>query len=389
MIIERISLYHMTMPLVSPFETSFGREHDRECIIVYLRNGDHFGIGECVATEFPGYSYETAGTAWHVMEHHLIPAVIGKDLTQPEMIQDWMSHVRGHPMAKAALDQAAWDFVSKLEGVSFAEKLAEPYEEGPRERVKVGVSVGIQEDVYDLIDLLEEYQIHGYSRIKMKIKPGIDLTHIRKAREIYPDFPFMVDANSAYTLDDMDIYKEMDDLNLMMIEQPFGKDDLYSHSQLQSQIKTAVCLDESVTSLNEARSATEFNACKIINVKPSRVGGWTNARKIHDYCVKNGIGLWVGGMLETGIGRAAQLALASLPGFTLPGDISESKRYYKYDIADEFELNDDGTITVPTGPGLGVEVAYPAFDRYIMRMGLFNMKDYPDVFADEFADSFD
>ncbi|KAA3659766.1 MAG: o-succinylbenzoate synthase, partial [Chloroflexi bacterium] len=383
--IERILMHHITMPLRSPFTTSFGREYDRECIIVEMKNGSHVGYGECVASELPGYSYETAGTAWHVLSKFLIPAVVGKDLEEPEMIQEWMKEVRGHPMAKAALDQAAWDFIAKRDGISFAEKLAKPYAEGPRERVKVGVSVGIQEDVYDLIDLLEEYQIEGYSRIKMKIKPGYDLEYIRKAREIYEDFPFMVDANSAYTLNDVDLFKKMDDLNLMMIEQPLGFEDIYDHSQLHPQIKTPLCLDESITSFNHARAAIGMNACDIINIKPGRVGGWTIARQIHDLCADAGIGLWVGGMLETGIGRAGQLALASLPGFTLPGDISATERYYEEDIATEFKLNiEDGTITVPKGPGLGVELDPDVLIRQTLQSDRFHMDDYVDIFADEF-----
>lgn len=385
MIIERILMHRITMPLRSPFMTSFGKEYDRDCIIIEMKNGSHVGYGECVASEFPGYSYETTGTAWHVLSDFLIPAVLGKDLQQPEMIQEWMKGVRGHPMAKAALDQAAWDFVAKEEGISFAEKLAQPYAEGPRERVKVGVSVGIQEDVYDLIDLLEDYQIEGYSRIKMKIKPGYDLAYIRKAREIYEEFPFMVDANSAYTLNDVDLFKAMDDLNLMMIEQPLGFEDIYDHSKLRPQIKTPLCLDESIISFHHARAAIGLNACDIINIKPARVGGWTIARQIHDLCLDAGIGLWVGGMLETGIGRAGQLALASLPGFTLPGDISATERYYEEDIATAFTLNrEDGTITVPNGPGLGIELNENKLASCTLQYGRFHMDDYEDVYAGEF-----
>ena len=385
MIIERILMHHITMTLRSPFTTSFGREYDRECIIIEMKNGSLAGYGECVAAEFPGYSYETSGTAWHVLSKFLIPAVIGKDLQEPEMIQEWMKGVRGHPMAKAALDQAAWDFIAKRDGISFAEKLAQPYAQGPRDRVKVGVSIGIQEDVYDLIDLMEDYQIDGYSRIKLKIKPGFDITHVSKAREIYPDFPIMVDANSAYTLNDMPLFKELDKLNLMMIEQPLGFEDIYDHSQLRPQIKTPLCLDESITSFNHARAAIGLKACDIINIKPARVGGWTIARQIHDLCADAGIGLWVGGMLETGVGRAGQLALASLPGFTLPGDISATERYYEKDIATEFKLNmEDGTITVPKGPGLGIELDETYLAQQTLQYGRFHMDDYKDIFADEF-----
>lgn len=371
--IDIIRMYHITMPLAMPFETSFGRELDRECILVEVSSHRLIGWGECVAAEAPFYSYETATTAWHVLSDYLIPAVLGKDLEEPGMIQEWMKHVRGHPMAKAALDQACWDLAAKRDGLSFAQKLAQPYPQGSRDRVPVGVSIGIQESVYDAIDLMEEYFIGGYSRVKLKIKPGYDLEMARKVREIYPDETFMLDANSAYTLDDVELFQAMDDLNLLMIEQPLGHDDIYDHSKLRSQIKTPLCLDESIISYDHARYAIALGACDIINVKPARVGGWTVARQIHDLCVDAGIGLWVGGMLETGVGRAGQLALASLPGFTIPGDISETKRYYDEDIvAHDFVINmDDNKMRVPAGPGLGVEVDEKRLARVTMKMATF------------------
>ena len=233
----------------------------------------------------------------------------------------------------------------------------EPYAEGPKERVKVGVSVGTQASVEATIDVIHGYVADGYGRIKLKIKPGHDKELARAARENFPDLPIMIDANSAYRLEDEAIFRSMDDLNLLMIEQPLGHDDIYFHSWLRPKIKSPLCLDESIVSVDHARYAINMQACDIINVKPSRVGGWTVARQIHDLCIQNGIRLWVGGMLETGVGRAAQLGLASLPGFTLPGDISATARYYHEDIATPFTLNEeDSTISVPQGVGLGIEV---------------------------------
>lgn len=355
--IEAIDLYHITIPLVSPFGTSFGVQLDRECLILALHSEGITAWGECTATNDPGYSYETAVTAWHILSDFLIPNVLGKDLAEPADMQQWMRSVRGHPLAKATLDQAAWDLVAQRDGVSLAHKLAEPYGEGSKARVKVGVSVGTQPSIEQTIEVIQGYVDDGYGRIKLKIKPGHDIELARAARHAFPNLPIMLDANSAYTLKDAPLFQQMDELNLLMIEQPLGHDDIYFHSWLRPKIKSPLCLDESIISLDHARTAIALQACDIINIKPTRVGGWTVARQIHDVCIQNGIRLWVGGMLETGVGRAAQLALASLPGFTLPGDISATERYYKEDIASTFTLNkEDSTITVPQGVGLGVEV---------------------------------
>lgn len=371
--IEQINLYHITMPLVSPFGTSFGMQSERDCILVQVLSEGLVGWGECVANHDPGYSYETSGTAWHILGDFLIPAILGKNLLEPCDIGDWSHFVRGHPLAKAALDQAAWDLTAQRDGLSFAQKLAQPYPEGPRERVKVGVSIGTQPSADATIPVIQEYLELGYGRIKLKIKPGHDLELARKARHHFPNTPIMLDANSAYRLSDAALFQAMDDLNLLMIEQPLGYEDIYDHSKLQPQIKNPLCLDESIHSVDHARFAIELKACRIINVKPSRVSGWTEARKIHDLCHEHGIGLWVGGMLETGIGRAAQLALASLPGFTLPGDISATDRYYHQDIATRFSLNtEDSTLTVPTRPGLGVEVDMDAIEHFLIRKASFS-----------------
>ncbi|MBK8905640.1 MAG: o-succinylbenzoate synthase [Anaerolineaceae bacterium] len=355
--LEHIDLYYISMPLVTPFGTSFGVQQQRDALILALRSEGLTGWGECVATNDPGYSYETAVTAWHILSDFLIPTVLGKELDEPEQLPGWLSKVRGHPLAKAALDQAAWDLTAQRDGLSLAQKLAQPYPEGPRERVKVGVSIGTQPSIAQTMNVIARHLDEGYGRIKLKIKPGWDVKLAWQARHEFPDVPIMLDANSAYTLDDAVIFQAMDDLNLLMIEQPLGYEDIYDHSKLRPQIKSPLCLDESIHSVDHARLAVALQACDIINVKPTRVSGWTEARKIHDLGVAYGLGLWVGGMLETGVGRAAQLALAALPGFTLPGDISATSRYYEHDIATPFFLNaEDSTITVPTGPGLGIEV---------------------------------
>lgn len=357
--IEAIDLYYISQPLIRPFVTSFGPQQERDCLLLAMHGEGLTGWGECVATNDPGYSYETARTAWHILSDFLIPATLGKDLQEPGDLQVWHRFVRGHPLAKAALDQAAWDITAQRDGRSFAQKLAEPYQEGPRDRVPVGVSIGIQPDIPQTLKLIEQYVEKGYRRIKLKIKPGYDIQLARAVRREFPALSFMLDANSAYTLDDTPTLQALDEFRLLMLEQPLGYDDIYNHSKLRPQIHTPLCLDESIVSLDHARFALEIGACDIINIKPSRVAGWTVARQIHDLGVEGRTGLWVGGMLETGVGRAAQLALASLPGFNLPGDISATERYYDPDIVPPFVLNsEDGTITVPDGPGLGITIDF-------------------------------
>lgn len=357
--IEAIDLYYISQPLIRPFVTSFGPQQDRDCLLLALHSEGLVGWGECVATNDPGYSYETAKTAWHILSDFLIPATLGQDLQQPEELQQWHQFVRGHPLAKAALDQAAWDITAQRDGLSFAQKLATPYEEEPHDRVPVGVSIGIQPGIPETLDLIQQHIDKGYRRIKLKIKPGYDVLLARAVREQFPSLSFMLDANSAYTLDEAPLLQDLDLFDLLMLEQPLGYNDIYNHSKLRPLLRTPLCLDESIVSLDHARFALEIGACDIINIKPSRVAGWTVARQIHDLGVEAGVGLWVGGMLETGVGRAAQLALASLPGFNLPGDISATERYYDPDIVPPFVLNsEDGTITVPSKPGLGIEIDF-------------------------------
>ncbi|HSM56622.1 MAG TPA: o-succinylbenzoate synthase [Candidatus Sulfomarinibacteraceae bacterium] len=355
--IEAIDLYHISMTLVAPFVTSFGPQQRRDSLILTLHAGGLSGWGECVATNTPGYSYETVGTAWHILGDFLIPAVLGRTIQEPWELPSMLSSVRGHPLAKATLDQAVWDATAQRDGLSLAEKLCQPYEEAPRDRVSVGVSIGIQPSIEETLDVIRAHLDEGYGRIKLKIKPGHDLTLARAARQAFPGVPVMLDANSAYTLDDAPLFQAMDELDLLMLEQPLGYEDIYDHSRLRPQIKTPLCLDESIHSADHGRLALALGACDIINIKPARVGGWTEARRLHDLCREHDVPVWCGGMLESGVGRAGQLALASLPGFTLPGDISATDRYYHHDITAPFTLNaEDSTIDVPRGPGLGIEI---------------------------------
>jgi O-succinylbenzoate synthase len=365
--IEQIELRQVMMRLVAPFETSFGVEQDRACIIVTMRAGGLTGYGECVAATEPGYSYETTTTAWHILRDFLVPAVLGQELTDiPRLIARY-KRVRGNPLAKAGLEMAAWDVLGQAQGKSLARMFG-----GVRERVEVGVSVGIQLTTDALVARVGRYIAEGYARIKIKIKPGRDVADARAIRAAFPNIQLQVDANSAYQLSDAPLFQQMDNLNLLLIEQPLAEDDIYDHSKLQPQLKTPICLDESILSADHARAAVELGACRIINIKAGRVSGLLEAIKIHDLCHERGVPVWCGGMLETNIGRASNVALASLPGFTLPGDISATSRYYAEDIADPpFVLNPDSTISVPTGAGLGVQVNLKNLERFTVKREAF------------------
>ncbi len=352
MIIEHIELHHIQLPYVHPFETSFGRELSREAILVAVSGDGLTGLGECVAGTGPWYSYETIGTAWHVLVDFLCPALLGEEISQPAQVAQRFSRVRGHAMARAALENAVWDLLGRAEGRSLAEMLG-----GVRSAVPVGVSVGIEPTLDELLAQVAGYIAAGYGRVKLKIKPGWDVDVVRAARERWPDIALQVDANSAYTLADAARLRELDTFDLLLIEQPLHHDDMVDHAVLQMQLSTPICLDESIHSPEHARWALDIGACRIINIKVGRVGGFTAAKQIHDLCAERGVPVWCGGMLETNVGRAGNLALAALPNFTLPGDISASARYFHHDIAaPDFTLNPDSTITVPDGPGIGVNV---------------------------------
>jgi O-succinylbenzoate synthase len=321
------------------------------------------GWGESVAEGTPFYSYETVQTAWHILRDFLIPSVLGKDIASIDDAIALGARVRGHRMAKAGLEAALWDAFAKAEGKSLSTLLG-----GTRKRIDVGVSIGIQPSPADLVRKVDGYLREGYRRIKIKIAPGSDLALVEAIRREHPTVPLQVDANSAYELSDIGIFRAMDPYGLLLIEQPLSCDDIYDHSKLQAELKTPICLDESIHSLADARAALELKSCRVINIKPGRVGGFTESKKIHDLCASMNIPVWHGGMLESGIGRAGNVALASLPNFTLPGDISASKRYYKEDIVDPaFEVAADGTMAVPTGPGIGVNVVVDRLDRVTVR----------------------
>lgn len=361
--IEAITLYHLRMPLVAPFETSFGRATHRDCLLIEVRADGLVGYGECVADRDPGYSYETAGTALHILRDYLAPPLLGQPMPDPRAYFALSASVRGHHMAKAGLEMAFWDLQGKAEGKALRELLG-----GVRARVEVGVSVGLQPSPGALVQTVEGYLAQGYARVKIKIKPGRDVAEARAVRAAFPDLRLQVDANSAYTLVTASALFPLDELNLLLIEQPLSEDDIWDHAKLQGYFKTPLCLDESIVSPRHARYALEMNACRIINIKQARVGGLANAVAIHDLCQSWDIPVWCGGMLETGVGRAANLALAALPNFTLPGDISATARYYHLDITQEqFVLNPDSTITVPEGPGLGVEVNPQAVARFLVQ----------------------
>lgn len=371
--IEQIELRHFAMPLVTPFETSFGVETEREGLIVTLRSGGLTGRGEVVASRDPGYSAETAKTEWHILADFIVPKVLGKEFGEVETLEQAHDSVRGHPMAKAGIEAALYDLLGRAQGRSLQDLLG-----GQGRTVKVGVSVGLQATPEALVERVGRYLAEGYKRIKIKIKPGRDVQDARAVRRAYPDIPLQVDANSAYTLDEAETIKQLDDLSLLLIEQPLAEDDIFDHAKLQPQLQTPICLDESILSARHARWAHELGACKIINIKPGRVGGMREGKRIHDFCAGVGMPVWHGGMLETGVGRAANLALASLPNFTLPGDISATRRYWKEDIIEElFELNPDGSMTVPTGPGLGVTVNDRVLDKLTLRKELFRAEAKP------------
>ena len=360
--LDSLTLYHLSMPLVSPFETSFGLTTDRECILIAIQSEGLTGWGECTADRDPGYSYETTGTAWHILKDFIAPRLLGEYVADAADYQRRVEDIRGHNLAKAGVEMALWDLTGNRQGKSLREMLG-----GLRARVEVGVSVGLQESPESLVERVGKYLADGYGRIKIKIKPGRDVGDAEAVRKAFPHIPLQVDANSAYTLQTCQVLRPLDRLGLLLIEQPLAEDDLWNHHKLQKQFHTPICLDESILSLRHARSALEMDACRIINIKAGRVGGVSQAVAIHDLCRMQGIPVWCGGMLETGVGRASNLALAALPGFTLPGDISASDRYYQEDITHErFALNPGSTIDVPSGPGLGVTVDKAVLKKFTL-----------------------
>jgi O-succinylbenzoate synthase len=346
--LESVVLLRASLPLVAPFRTSFGTQTVREVLLVHVVTADAEGWGECVAMEEPLYSSEYVDAAAHVMRHHLVPRLAAADLTAAR-VAPVLHPVKGHRMAKAALEAAVLDAELRAAGLPLATYLG-----GTVDRVPAGVSVGIMDSVPALLDAVDGYLAEGYVRIKLKIEPGWDVEPVRAVRERFGDILLQTDANTAYTLADAQHLKRLDAFDLLFHEQPLEEEDIAGHAALATLITTPICLDESIVSASIAADAISRGACSVVNIKPGRVGGYLEARRIHDVCVAHDVPVWCGGMLETGIGRAANAALASLPGFTLPGDVSASNRYYAQDVTRPFVL-EDGHLTVPTGPGIGVD----------------------------------
>lgn len=355
-----VDLHRVRLPLVRPFRTSFGEQTVREVLVLRIETDAGEGWGECAADVDPHYSPEFNDGARLVLVDHLVPLLLaaGDDLSGATAA-DHLARVKGHRMAKEALEVAVLDAELRAAGVSLAQHLG-----GVRDAVDVGVSVGITDDPAVLAAWVAEYLDAGYRRIKLKIEPGADIERVAAVRELTgPGFPLQVDANTAYRVTDADHLARLDEFDLLLIEQPLAEDDLVGHAELARRVRTPICLDESIESVADVEAALALGACAIVNIKPGRVGGLLEARRIHDRCVAAGIPVWCGGMLETGIGRASLVALSSLPGFTLPGDSSASDRYYATDLTEPFVL-DEGRLRVPTGPGLGVEVDRDALARF-------------------------
>ncbi|HXJ04315.1 MAG TPA: o-succinylbenzoate synthase [Candidatus Acidoferrum sp.] len=361
--IREVTLRELRMKLVAPFETSSERTEERRIILAEVLMDGVIGWGECVAGERPFYSPETTDTAWIVMRDFLWPMIKHQEIAGAADAWNLMEPVRGHNMAKAALEGAIWDAEAKQKGVPLSRLLG-----GTRDEISSGVSIGIKDSLNELATAVRNELEAGYQRIKIKIKPGKELPQVKRLREEFPSIKLMVDANSAYRMEDWPLLSQLEGFYLMMIEQPLGWDDLYSHVELQKKLATPICLDECIHTEEQARAAILLGACKIINIKLGRVGGYTVARRIHDLCHQHGMPVWCGGMLESGIGRAHNIALSTLPNFTLPGDITASKRYWHEDIIEpEVTVSSQGTIRVPTGPGIGFEPRRDRIEKFTVR----------------------
>ncbi len=364
--IEEVELRRVGMRLVHPFETSFGRFLEEEHLLVILKGKGEEGYGEAPLHKAPLFSHEDTETAWHVLGDILLPRVAGKRFRRAEDVLEAGRGIRGHQTAKAALEFAFHDLQARLDG----EPLWKHYG-GSRRRIPVGVALGVEPSIQALLDQVERFVEEGYKRIKIKIRKGWDLAPVSAVRERFPGIQFTVDANAAYTLEDLPLFKELDRFDLGYIEQPLAWDDLLDHAKLQAEISTPVCLDESVDSPRAARAALELKSCKVLNLKPTRVGGGLASLEIHDLCRRAGVPVWCGGRLETGIGRLHNVALATLPGFSLPGDLSASARYYKEDLVDPPVTVEDGWVTPPSGPGLGHEVKKDLLERVTLAKRLY------------------
>ncbi len=365
--IDAVELRGIDMTLRAPFETSFGREQVMPFVLVRVQADGLEGWGEAPTGFGALYNEETRDTVWSIVAQLIVPRLLGREVPAPEAFAQQVAPIRRNHFAKAAIEQALWDIEAQRQRKPLAKLLG-----GERDRIQVGVSIGIEPTVDDVLARVEAHLGHGYRRIKVKIKPGFDVELVRRIRERFGSVLLQVDANSAYTLSDAPTFKALDEYGLLLIEQPLEEDDIVDHAKLQAQVSTPICLDESIVHLRAARTALELDACRVINIKQARVGGLGAAVAIHDLCRSRRVPVWCGGMLETGIGRAANLALASLPNFALPGDLSASDRYYAEDLIDPpVTLNGDGTITVPTGAGLGVHVVPERVERRTVRKARF------------------
>jgi O-succinylbenzoate synthase len=351
--IDRIVLRQLRMPLVHFFETSFGRTSERDIVIVEVLGGGVSGWGEITAGENPFYNEEWTASAWLIARDYVAPRILRRELADASAVDPLTRHIRGHNMARGGVEAAVWDLQARMNGNPLWREIGG----GARREIPCGVSIGIQDSVEQLIGKIERELAAGYQRIKIKIKPGWDIDVIRRLRGQFPAIRLMADANSAYSLEDAPRLKQLDQFWLMMIEQPLAHDDIIDHAELQPLLDTPICLDECIRSAHHAEQAIRLKACRVINIKLGRVGGFAEAKRVHDICEAAAIPVWCGGMLESGIGRAHNIALSTLPNFTLPGDVSASKRYWRRDIiSPEVEVTPSGTIHVTDAPGFGYEI---------------------------------
>jgi o-succinylbenzoate synthase len=361
--IDSITLREIHMRLKSPFETSFGTVQNRRILLVETVVDGLTGWGEVTAGETPSYNSETTDTAWLIISQFIAPPLVGKNLAAASDFPQLVSHIRGHEMAKSAVENALWDAQAQLAGVPLAQLLG-----GTMQEIACGVSLGIRETPEALVTKVEEELCSGYQRIKLKIKPGKDIDFVAAVRRKFPDILLSVDANSAYRLEDVEHLKKLDEFDLLMMEQPLNWDDIYTHAKLQALIKTSICLDECIHNTPHALAAIDLKACRIVNIKGGRVGGHTESRKLQQACKERGVPVWCGGMLESGIGRAHNIAMSTLPGFTLPGDVSASQRYWDEDIIEPAVMvTSNGTIRVPQTSGIGYEVRRDRVEKLTVR----------------------
>ncbi len=374
--ISGLELIEIRLPLRTPFVTHLGVRAERRTLLVRAEGSDgEEGWGECVAGEDPSYTYETTGTARHILGEFLLPRLVGVEIKGPDDLREVNRPVRGHPMAKAALEGAVWDLQAKEIGLPLWELLG-----GSGRSVRVGVSLGLHADADELVRTVGSYLARGYARVKLKIRPGHDIEPVRRVRARFPDLALSVDANGSYGIEDTDRLRELDAFDLLLVEQPLGHRDLADHARLQASLATPICLDESIRCEEDLRLAADLGACRVATVKAPALGGLASARAVHDFCLERGIPAWVGGMLETGIGRAQNLALATLPGFSLPGDLSESRRYWESDIVDPPFSLADGEMHPSRAPGIGVQPERERIAELAVASATFGRVDAPVVY---------